>query len=47
MARWGLQVNRDGTYFIRTNFNPRVCFAITFSHTVVRAGVRKTDFRRG
>ncbi len=33
MARWGLQVNRHGTSFIKINFNPRVCFAITFSHS--------------
>ncbi len=33
MARWGLQVNRHGTSFIKNNFNPRVCFAITFSHS--------------
>ncbi len=26
MARWGLQVNRHGTSFIKINFNPRVCF---------------------
>ncbi len=37
MARWGLQVNRHGTSFIKINFNPRVCFAITFSHSFVRA----------
>jgi hypothetical protein len=30
MARWGLQVNRHGTSFIKINFNSRVCFAITF-----------------
>jgi hypothetical protein len=29
----GLQVNRHGTSFIKINFNPRVCFAITFSHS--------------
>ncbi len=33
MARWGLQVNHHGTSFIKINFNPRVCFAITFSHS--------------
>jgi hypothetical protein len=33
MARWGLQVNRHGTSFIKINFNPRVCFGITFSHS--------------
>ncbi len=33
MARWGLQVNRNRTSFIKINFNPRVCFAITFSHS--------------
>jgi hypothetical protein len=31
MARWGLQVNRHGTSFIKINFNPRVCLAITFT----------------
>ena len=37
MARWGLQVNRHGTSFIKINFNPCVCFAITLSHSFVRA----------
>ncbi len=31
MAGWGLQVNHHGTSFIKINFNPRVCFAITFT----------------
>ncbi len=30
MARWGLQVNIHTTSFIKINFNPRVCFTITF-----------------
>jgi hypothetical protein len=30
MARWGLQVNSHRTSFIKINFNPRVCFTITF-----------------
>jgi hypothetical protein len=30
MARWGLQVNRHGTSFIKINFNPRVCFCDYF-----------------
>jgi hypothetical protein len=47
MARWGLQVNLHGTSFIKINFNPRVCFLRLLFHTVVRAVVRKTDFRRG
>ncbi len=33
MARWGLQVNRHRTSFIKIDFNPCVCFAITFSHS--------------
>jgi hypothetical protein len=37
MARWGLQVNRHRTPFIKINFNPRVCFTISFSHSFVRA----------
>jgi hypothetical protein len=33
MARWGLQVNRHGTSFIKINFNPRVCLRLLFSHS--------------
>ncbi len=33
MTHWGLQVNCHGTSFIKINFNPRVCFAITFLHS--------------
>jgi hypothetical protein len=33
MARWGLQVNHHGTSFVKINFNPRVCFAITLLHS--------------
>jgi hypothetical protein len=45
MARWGLQVNRHGTSFIKTSILLYV-LQLLF-HTVVRAVVRKTDFRRG
>ncbi len=48
MLRWDLQVNHHGTSFIKINFNPRVCFTITFSHSFLyRPYVRETDFRWG
>jgi hypothetical protein len=33
MARWGLQVKIHRTSFIKLNFNPCVCFTITFLHS--------------
>jgi hypothetical protein len=39
--------NHHGTSFIKFNFNPRVCFLRLLFTQLVRAVVRKTDFKRG
>ncbi len=44
MVRWGLQVNIHRTYFIKINFNPRVCFYDNFLHSFLFGPyVRETD----
>jgi hypothetical protein len=47
MARWGLQVNRHGTFFIKINFNPRVCFCDYFFTQSYRASYVKQILNGG